>query len=191
MSKIIYFLLLGGLLIAAVAAININSVNADDDDKFIPISVLSKKQANYGVDTNLVTIPAVSADILEDKVRDTQGESSVQIIRYTSLPVENQGTADQDNAQSADQGEPHNNQGSNGNGNSNQNMNNNGNGNSNQNTNNNGNGNAGGGNNNSNNDQGKEKETKPDKSNAPQDKATSSENKNTKPAPETAPDKIK
>ncbi len=190
MSKVVYFIILGGLVIAVVAAVNLSGVNAHEGTKFIPVSVLSKKQANYAADKNLVIIPAVSADILEDKVHDIETEASVRIIRYTSLPVENPESADQDNAQSVDQGESHNNQENNGSdssndqggGNSNQNGNNNGNGNSNQNMNNNGNGNAGSGNNNSNNGNEKEKETKPDKSSA-------SENKSTE--PESKPDKVK
>ena len=147
MSRVVPFTILGGLVIAVVTAINVGGVNAYEDTKFIPVSVLSIKQANYASDTNLIAIPAVSADILEDKVRDTEMQSSVPIIRYTSLPVEKNKSIDEDDAQSADQGGPNTNQGNNGNDSSNQNMNNNGNSNSNQNMNNNGNGNAGDGNN--------------------------------------------
>ncbi|HET9912002.1 MAG TPA: hypothetical protein VFQ13_08950, partial [Anaerolineales bacterium] len=100
---------------------------------------------------------------------DTERQSSVPIIRYTSLPVEKEESADQDDAQPADPGKPNTNQGNNGNGNSNQNMNNN------------GNGNAGGGNDNSNNgkekEKEKEKETKPDKGNAAERKITESKDK--------------
>jgi len=169
MSKVVSFIILGGLVLAAIAVIDINGVNADQDTKFISISVLSKRQANYGVDDNLVTIPVVSVDILEDKVHDIESESSVQVIKYTSLPVEDNGSGDQDNndAQSVDKSKDKN--GNKGNGNTNQNMNNNGNSNS----------NAGNGNNNSNNGQEKEKEkekeTKPDKGNGSESKGTASD----------------
>ena len=178
MSRIFLFTILGGLVIAVITAITIRDVNAREDTKFIPVSVLSKKQANYGTDENPVSVPAISVDILEDKIHDTEWQSSVPIIRYTSLPAANNDSTDQ----SSDQSELHNDPGKNGNGgnsqegggNSNQNMNN-GNGNSHQNMNNNGTGNAGGGNNNSNNGQELEKETKPDKKDLPENKDSTSD----------------
>jgi hypothetical protein len=178
MSKVIYFIILSGLVIAVVATIHMSGVSAYENTKFLPISVLSKKQANYAAD-DLDVIPAISVDILEDKVHDMQSASSVQIIRYTSIPVENQVGTDQDDSQSADQGEPHNNQGNNGNGSSNQNGNN-GNGNSNQDLNNSGNGssNAGG---NSDANKGKGKDNKPDKGNPPEAIDALLENKSANP----------
>lgn len=97
MSKVVSFIILGGLVLAAAATVNFIGVDARQETKFVPISVLAKNQANYGVDEGLGTIPAVSIDILEDKVHDLQQKSSVPIIRYTSLPTRDLGIEGQEN----------------------------------------------------------------------------------------------
>jgi outer membrane biosynthesis protein TonB len=81
MSKFIYFIILGGLALAAIAAVNVGVVSAGEETRSVQFSVLAEDQANYGVDENFGTIPAVSADIIEDKVHD----SSVPIFTYTTL----------------------------------------------------------------------------------------------------------
>ncbi len=138
MSKIVSFIILSGLVLAAVVAFNVGSVNAREETKFVQFSVLAKDQANYGVDENPSTIPAVSPGIIEEKVKDTGFESNLPIIRYTSLPAANPEVThqDNDNTQSVDEKEAHGNSGNhNGvsNQNQNQNQNNNGNNGSNQN----------------------------------------------------------
>jgi outer membrane biosynthesis protein TonB len=81
MSKFVYFIVLGGLALAAIAAVNVGVVSAGEETRSVQFSVLAEDQANYGVDENFGTIPAVSADIIEDKVHD----SSVPIFTYTTL----------------------------------------------------------------------------------------------------------
>ena len=177
MSKIVSFVIVGGLVILAIAAINISDVHAREQTEFIQISVLSEDQANYGVDENLSTIPAVSIEIVEDKMHD-DGEalSSLPVITFTSKSPANDpkpASQDNDDPESVEQVKQHGNPGNgNNNGNGNGNGNNNGNGNANNNgnggTNQNGGGNGNGnGNNgedgNNGNSGGNEKETKPDK----------------------------
>lgn len=151
MPKIVSFITVGGLVLAALAAFNINNVNAREETKFVQFSVLAEDQANYGVDENSSTIPAVSPDIIEDKLHDSGSTSIIPIIKYKYLPSQNPKPAppDNDETHTVDESEPHheNNGGSsvnNGNGGDNQNQNNNGNNSSNQNN-------------------GKQKATKPDK----------------------------
>ena len=153
MPKIVSLIILGGLVIAALAAFNINGVNARAETKFVQFSVLAEDRANYGVDENSSLIPAVSVDIIKDKVHDLGSASTIPIIKYTSLPAKTPKTArhDNDESQTVNESEPHENNGkgnsvNNGNGGSNQNQNNNGNSGSNQ-----------------NNGKQKEKGTKPDK----------------------------
>jgi hypothetical protein len=81
MSKFVYFIILGGLALAAIAVVNVGVISAGEGTRSVQFSVLAEDQANYGVDENFGTIPAVSADIIEDKVHD----SSVPIFTYTPL----------------------------------------------------------------------------------------------------------
>src|SRR5512138_682934 len=140
MSRITYFTILSAILLATVTVINICGVNTVEETKFVPVPVLSKSQADYGMDENTITIPAVSPKIIEDKVHDmTSVSETVKTIEYTTLPVKLLPPADKsgDNPQDADNPEPVENPGSdtsgitpqdqttdqnnNGNGNSNQN----------------------------------------------------------------------
>lgn len=120
MPKIVYVMILGGLALGVAVAVNFHNFNTHEETRFIQISVLAENHANYGVDENLGTVPAVSIEILEDKFHDAQ--SSVPIIRYTSLPAKKQKSEGQGNdyVQPADKGKVHDNHGNNGNGNSNQ-----------------------------------------------------------------------
>lgn len=112
-------MILGGLVLGVAIAVNIPNFNTYEETRFVQISVLAENHANYGVDENSGTVPAVSIEILEDKLHDVQ--SSIPIIRYTSLPAEEQESEGQDNdVQPADKGKVHDNHGNNGNGNSNQ-----------------------------------------------------------------------
>jgi hypothetical protein len=88
MAKIVSFIVLAGLVLAAVAAVNTSAVNAREETRFVPISVLAEGQANYGLDENL-TIPAISPAIIEDKVHDTLSESLVPTFTYSPLPEDN------------------------------------------------------------------------------------------------------
>jgi hypothetical protein len=87
MSKIIFLMIIAGLTIVVVAAININRVDARQQPEFLQISVLAEHQADYGVDEQVIAIPAVSVDIVEDAAQDLQMQSSVPVITYTSLPT--------------------------------------------------------------------------------------------------------
>lgn len=137
MSKIIFPIILAGLAVVAVAAIRTNNVNASQQPEFIQVSVLAKSQADYGVDTQVIAIPAVSIEIIEDAAHDFQSESSVRVITYISLPAEEpeQGSEGNGDPETMDevkhnngQGNGNGNNGNNGNGSQNQNGNANGNG---------------------------------------------------------------
>jgi hypothetical protein len=90
MSKILSYLILGGLVIAAIAAINVNDANASEEINFVQFSVLAQGRADYGADQNL-SIPAVSAAIVEDKLNDLEPTSAIPVIKYTGLPAEDAG----------------------------------------------------------------------------------------------------
>lgn len=120
MSKIIFLIILVGLAVVAFAAININNVNASQPPEFIQVSVLAKNQADYGVDKQVMAIPAVSVEIIEDAAQDFQPQSSLRIITYTSLPTTEakQDSEGSDGSESFDETRHNNGQG-NGNGGSN------------------------------------------------------------------------
>jgi hypothetical protein len=136
-----------GLALVGIAAINTNVVNARQPTEFIQVSVLAEDKADYGVAEQVIAIPAVSADIIEDAVLDFQSQSSVRIITYTPLPAKEPRRDREEGSDSVDEtrhnngqgngNQPENagqtgndaNQGNNGNGSSNQNNGNNGNGN--------------------------------------------------------------
>lgn len=87
MSRIIFLLVIVGLAVVVVAAININVVDARQQTEFVQVSVLAEHQADYGVNEQVIVIPAVSVDIIEDAAQDFQAQSSVRVITYTSLPT--------------------------------------------------------------------------------------------------------
>lgn len=101
MSKIVSFIILSGVALAVIVAVNINTGSAREEIRFVQFSVLAEDQADYGVDKGL-SIPAISAAIIEDKVHDLESTSSIPIIKYTSLPVEDQESMSQDNTQIED-----------------------------------------------------------------------------------------
>jgi hypothetical protein len=121
MSKFVYFIVLGGLALAAIVAVNVGIVSAGEETRSVQFSVLAEDQANYGVDKDFGTIPAVSADIITDKIRDMDSVSSIPTIKYTTLPAETSDT-DNDEGQSVNQRNNHNKnkQDNDGKGNSNQ-----------------------------------------------------------------------
>lgn len=120
MSKFVYFIILGGLALAAIAVVNVGVISASEGTRSVQFSVLAEDQANYGVDENFGTIPAVSADIITDKIRDMDSVSSIPTIKYTTLPAEASETDSTDEAQSVNQRKNKNKQDNNGKGNSNQ-----------------------------------------------------------------------
>lgn len=116
MSKILTLLILGGVVLAAVGWINIGSVSAREETKFVQVSVLAEDQANYSVDENSATIPAVSAAIIEDKVHDLQMSANIPTIRYTTLPPQKPvRTGTHSEGQTVDPSAAHNNHENNGN----------------------------------------------------------------------------
>ncbi len=125
MSKIVYFIIACIVILTAVTVIGITGVNASGDTKFVPVSVLAKDEANYGVDDHPLTIPPVSSEIIKDAARD-MGSDLVTTIPYKILPPKNTGTAGDDNngAQSENSAEVHNGYGNDGSSASNQNQNN-------------------------------------------------------------------
>jgi len=96
MSKIISYILLSGIVLAAAIVINTTDVGARQQTDFIQISVLAHSQANYGIDENTMTIPAVSMEIIEDAVHDARVNSSIRVITYTSLPVKDEKPENED-----------------------------------------------------------------------------------------------
>jgi hypothetical protein len=105
MSKIGYLIILCGAALAILTVVNIGDANVQQETKFMQVSVLALDQADYGIDENVSTIPAVSPAIIEDKIHDLTPPGSVKIIRYTTLPIENSGPAgeDIDHMQTVDQ----------------------------------------------------------------------------------------
>jgi len=93
MSKVVFWSILGGLVIIAIAVTNIRVASAGEQEEFIDISVLSDNQANYGVDENPGTIPAVSPEIIQDKLHDDgEDSSSLPVIVFTVKLVLNDPT---------------------------------------------------------------------------------------------------
>lgn len=97
MSKFVYSIIVGGLALAAILAVNFRIANAGEEIKTVQFSVLADDQANYGVDENYGTIPVVSASIIEDKMNDLESASSIPTIKYTTLPAETSEAASQEN----------------------------------------------------------------------------------------------
>jgi hypothetical protein len=93
MSKTVSFIILSGVALAAIVAVTINTASAREEIRFVQFSVLAEDQADYGVDEGL-SIPAISAAIIEDRVHDLESTSSIPVIKYTSLPVEDQDSND-------------------------------------------------------------------------------------------------
>lgn len=93
MSRFIFFIIVGGLALAAILAVNIGIASAGEETQVVPISVLAEDQADYGVDENIQIIPAVSPGIIEDKIRDLPpGESALPVFTYTPLKSEQPAT---------------------------------------------------------------------------------------------------
>ncbi|MGB8984299.1 MAG: hypothetical protein WCC12_20705 [Anaerolineales bacterium] len=93
MSKVVFWSILGGLVIIAIAVTNIRVASAGEQEEFIDISVLSDNQADYGVDENPGAIPAVSPEIIQDKLNDEgQDSSSLPVIVFTVKLVLNDPT---------------------------------------------------------------------------------------------------
>lgn len=87
MFRIILLMIVAGLATLAAAAIKINSVDAYEQPEFLQISVLAEHEADYGVNEQVIAIPAVSVEIIADAAQDFQAQSSVQTITYTSIPT--------------------------------------------------------------------------------------------------------
>jgi len=126
MPKIVAFILLGGLVTVGITAVQLDVVRTQQQVNFVHVSVLTESQANYGIDENIISIPAVSPDIIEDKVNDSQVTSAVPVIVYTTLPIrdisspgqkkENSGTAEKSaKDKTKDKGNTGSNNGNNGN----------------------------------------------------------------------------
>jgi hypothetical protein len=87
MSRIIFMMIAMGVIVVVAATININAVNAGQPSEFIQVSVLAENRANYGMEEQVIAIPAVSIEIIEDAAQDFQAQSPVRVITYTSLPT--------------------------------------------------------------------------------------------------------
>ncbi len=96
MSKLTFQIIVIGIVIAAAATLNIRGVQASEGAVILQISVRAQSTANYDVDTDFGTIPAISIDIVEDKIND-QSSAGLNPL-FTPLPT----TAHtQDNSESA------------------------------------------------------------------------------------------
>ncbi len=85
------------IAIAAIVIINTGGVQASGGAEILPISVLAQGKSDYGVDSGLVDVPAVSMDIIEDKIQDEMGSSSphrlvtyppANLVTLPGLPTE-------------------------------------------------------------------------------------------------------
>jgi minor extracellular serine protease Vpr len=76
LSKFLPQFAVASIAIAAIVIINTGGVQASGGAEILPISVLAQSKSNYGVDSGLVSVPAVSMDIIEDKIQDEMGSSS-------------------------------------------------------------------------------------------------------------------
>ncbi len=80
MSKLAVQIAIVGILIAVAATINITGVHASEGAEILQISVRAQSRANYAVDTDLGTIPAISIDIVEDKINDQASARSNPLV---------------------------------------------------------------------------------------------------------------
>ncbi len=76
MSKLTFQIVIIGIVIAAAATLNIRGVQASEGAEILQISVRAQSTANYNVDTDLGTIPAISIDIVDDKINDGSSDGS-------------------------------------------------------------------------------------------------------------------
>ncbi|GEM_PF-5155731 len=96
MSKPTFQIIIIGIVIAAAATLNIQGVQASEGAVILQISVRAQSKANYDVDTNFGTIPAISIDIVDDKINDQSSDGSNLLL--APLPTI---TLTQDNPEAA------------------------------------------------------------------------------------------
>jgi hypothetical protein len=70
MPKPTFYIIIFVIAVAAVAMFNIRGEQASKEIEILQISVHAQSQANYSVDTNLGIIPAISINIVTDKIHD-------------------------------------------------------------------------------------------------------------------------
>ncbi|MDP1716333.1 MAG: hypothetical protein Q8L41_16475, partial [Anaerolineales bacterium] len=92
MSKLTVQIIIIGIVIAVAATLNIRGVQASEGAEILQISVRAQSEANYNVDTDLGTIPAISIDIVEDKINDQSSDGSIPPL--ASLPTTTAPTQD-------------------------------------------------------------------------------------------------
>jgi len=80
MSKLAVQITIPGILIAVTATINFLGVHPSKGAEILQISVRAQSQANYAVDTDIGTIPAISNDIIDDKINDQSSNGSNPLI---------------------------------------------------------------------------------------------------------------
>ena len=87
MSKLAAQIIIVGILIAAAATINIIGVDASQGAEILQISVRAQSNANYNVDTDFGTIPAISIDIVDDTINDQSSNGSKPLVAPLSSTV--------------------------------------------------------------------------------------------------------
>ena len=92
MSKLTFQIIIIGIVIAVAATLNIRAVQASERAVILQISVRAQSSANYDVDTDFGTIPAISIDIVEDKINDQSSDGSNPPL--ASLPITTAPTQD-------------------------------------------------------------------------------------------------
>ena len=80
LPKLTVQIIIVGIVIVVAATINITGVQARQGAKILQISVRPQGKANYHVDTDLSTIPAISIDIVADKINDQSSAGSNPLV---------------------------------------------------------------------------------------------------------------
>ena len=80
MPKLTVQIIVVGIVIAVAATINITGVQARQGAEILQISVRPQGKASYQVDTDLSIIPAVSIDIVADKIKDQSNAGSNPLV---------------------------------------------------------------------------------------------------------------
>ena len=92
MSKLTFQIIIIGIVIATAATLNIRGVQASEGAEILQISVRAQSTANYDVDTDFGTIPAISIGIVDDKINDQSSDGSNPPL--ASLPITTAPTQD-------------------------------------------------------------------------------------------------
>jgi len=76
MQKALPYIAIAGIVIAVIVIFNTSDVQASSKAVILPISVLAQSTTNYGIDSSFSAIPAISMNLIEDKIKDDAGKSA-------------------------------------------------------------------------------------------------------------------